>query len=158
MLQSHSWPPPANGRVCRYVISWVHPIDRSQHDRCVLARLPHSLCEVLHIRRNAAPCTRASWQVLACCWTRGRECRVEIASARDLLAVGEGGRCPNQVKLGRAGDVRCTTALPPKAVHLRSCYVAFVPIGDICSAAKRALLFDHLVGAGEQCWRHCDAK
>src|SRR5258708_38048824 len=31
-------------------------------------------------------------------------------------------------KLGRAGDVRCTTALPPKAdVHLRSCYVAFVP-------------------------------
>jgi hypothetical protein len=32
------------------------------------------------------------------------------------------------VKLGRAGDVRCTTALPPKAdVHPRSCYVAFVP-------------------------------
>src|SRR6266436_1655265 len=36
------------------------------------------------------------------------------------------------VKLGRAGDVRCTTALPPKAdVHLRSCYVAFVPTRDI---------------------------
>jgi hypothetical protein len=33
------------------------------------------------------------------------------------------------VKLGRAGDVRCTTALRPKAdVHPRSCYVAFVPI------------------------------
>jgi hypothetical protein len=32
--------------------------------------------------------------------------------------------CPFRVKLGRAGDVRCTTALPPKAdVHLRSCYV-----------------------------------
>src|SRR6478752_1228149 len=32
------------------------------------------------------------------------------------------------VKLGRAGDVRCTTALPPKAeVHRRSSYVAFVP-------------------------------
>jgi hypothetical protein len=29
---------------------------------------------------------------------------------------------------GRAGDVRCTTALPPTAeVHPRSCYVAFVP-------------------------------
>src|SRR6266481_4237491 len=33
------------------------------------------------------------------------------------------------VKLGRAGDVRCTTALPPKAeVDPRSCYVANVPI------------------------------
>src|SRR5258706_6429072 len=40
------------------------------------------------------------------------------------------------VKLGRAGDVRCTTALPPKAdVHPRSCYVAFVPKGDIRIAA-----------------------
>src|SRR5258708_38395705 len=36
------------------------------------------------------------------------------------------------VKPGRAGDVRCTTALPPKAdVHPRSCYVAFVPQTDI---------------------------
>src|SRR5260221_9792409 len=35
------------------------------------------------------------------------------------------------VKLGRAGDVRCTTALPPKAdVHLRSCYVAFGRVED----------------------------
>src|SRR6266436_8336112 len=32
------------------------------------------------------------------------------------------------VKLGRAGDVRCTTALLPKAdVHPRSCYVALAP-------------------------------
>src|SRR5260221_7557538 len=31
-----------------------------------------------------------------------------------------------------SGDVRCTTALPPKAdVHPRSCYVAFVPNSDI---------------------------
>jgi hypothetical protein len=38
------------------------------------------------------------------------------------------------VKLGRAGDVRCTTALPPKEdVHPRSCYVAFVPDSDIWS-------------------------
>jgi hypothetical protein len=30
----------------------------------------------------------------------------------------------HSIKLGRAGDVRCTTALPPKAeVDLRSCYV-----------------------------------
>jgi hypothetical protein len=35
----------------------------------------------------------------------------------------------------RAGDVRCTTVLPPKAdVHPRSCYVAFVPIADIRAA------------------------
>jgi hypothetical protein len=44
------------------------------------------------------------------------------------------------VKLGRAGDVRCTTALPPKAdIHPRSCYVAFVPIPDSCSAANTGL-------------------
>jgi hypothetical protein len=43
------------------------------------------------------------------------------------------------VKLGRADDVRCTTALPPKAdVHLRSCYVAFVPIADIYSITSSA--------------------
>src|SRR5260370_35347409 len=36
---------------------------------------------------------------------------------------------PLWVRLGHSGDVRCTTALPPKAdVHLRSCYVAQVPI------------------------------
>jgi hypothetical protein len=32
--------------------------------------------------------------------------------------------------IGHPGDVRCMTALPPKAeIHLRSCYVAKVP-GD----------------------------
>jgi hypothetical protein len=36
------------------------------------------------------------------------------------------------VKLGHRGDVRCITALPPKAdIDLRSCYVAEVPISDI---------------------------
>ena len=36
--------------------------------------------------------------------------------------------CLSRVELGHCGDVRCTTALPPKAdVHPRSCYVAFVP-------------------------------
>src|SRR5258707_5572835 len=41
------------------------------------------------------------------------------------------------VRLGHCGNVRCTTALPPKAdVHPRCCYVAFVPISDICSAAN----------------------
>jgi hypothetical protein len=35
------------------------------------------------------------------------------------------------------GDVRCMTVLPPKAdVHPRSCYVAFVPVPDSCTAAN----------------------
>jgi hypothetical protein len=63
-------------------------------------------------------------------WARGAKRVSERRS--NPLAIGEGGRCPSRVKLGRAGDVRCTTALPPKAdVHLRSCYVAFVPQTDI---------------------------
>src|SRR6266511_4511462 len=34
------------------------------------------------------------------------------------------------------GDVRCTTAVPPKAdVHPRSCYVAFVPQADFTGTA-----------------------
>src|SRR6266481_1925707 len=38
------------------------------------------------------------------------------------------------VRLGHPGDVRCTTALPPKAdVHARSCYVAFVPVAAIAA-------------------------
>jgi hypothetical protein len=45
--------------------------------------------------------------------------------------------CRLGVQTRPSGDVRCTTALPPKAeVHPRSCYVAFVPQGDICSAAR----------------------
>jgi hypothetical protein len=41
-------------------------------------------------------------------------------------------------KLRHGGDVRCTTAFPPKAekVHRRSCYVAQVPGADSCAAAK----------------------
>jgi hypothetical protein len=62
------------------------------------------------------------------------------------------------VKLGHCGDVRCTTALPPKAeVDPRSCYVANVPKGDICSAAKVALL-DHLVGEREKRRRYFEAE
>src|SRR5262249_32626849 len=35
--------------------------------------------------------------------------------------------CRLGIKLDRCNDVRCTTALPPKAeVHPRSCYVAYV--------------------------------
>src|SRR5439155_2024889 len=42
-------------------------------------------------------------------------------------------------KLGRAGDVRCTTVLPPKAdVHPRSCYVAFVPKAAVSNRSKAA--------------------
>jgi hypothetical protein len=44
--------------------------------------------------------------------------------------------CPFRVKFRHCSDVRCTTAVPPKAdVHARSCYVAFVPEGDIRIAA-----------------------
>jgi hypothetical protein len=32
-----------------------------------------------------------------------------------------------------------------------------VPAADICSAAK-SILFDDLVGAGEQAWRHFEAE
>jgi hypothetical protein len=61
-------------------------------------------------------------------------------------------------RLGHPGNVRCTTALPPKAgVDPRSCYVAFVPGRDSCTAAKNSL-FDHLVGAGEQRWRYIEAE
>src|SRR5258708_36498497 len=61
------------------------------------------------------------------------------------------------VKLGRAGDVRRTTAVPPKAdVHPRSCYVAEVPTTVIGAGS-----LDHLVGSGEatacsgKSWRAC---
>ena len=41
------------------------------------------------------------------------------------------------------------SALPPKAdIAERDRHVRFVPIADSCSAKN--LLFDHLVGAGEQ--------
>ena len=60
-----------------------------------------------------------------------------------------------------AGDVRCTTALPPKAdVHPRSCYVAFVPKAVVsrCSKMRRRNahlnLLNDLVGEREQLVRH----
>src|SRR5258706_12342837 len=47
------------------------------------------------------------------------------------------------VRLGRPADVRCMTALPPKAdVHPRSCYVAFVP-----NSGHRPGLLNHFVRA-----------
>jgi hypothetical protein len=46
------------------------------------------------------------------------------------------------------------SALPPKAdIHRRERDVRFVPKADI-----RTSLFDHLVGAGEQRGRNCEAK
>src|SRR5262249_18688848 len=47
-------------------------------------------------------------------------------------------------------DVRCMAVLPPKAdVHLRSCFVAFVPTADSCTATKRdARLHDYSVVGG----------
>src|SRR5262249_9632286 len=58
--------------------------------------------------------------------------------------------CPSRVKFRHCSDVRCTTALPPKAeVQRRSCHVAQVLGSDICTAAILCL-FDHLVGEREQ--------
>src|SRR5262249_1163095 len=58
-------------------------------------------------------------------------------------------KCPNGVKLRHSSDVRCTTALPPKAeVHRRSCYVAEVPEPDSrsgCEAILSALALHRFV-------------
>jgi hypothetical protein len=63
------------------------------------------------------------------------------------------------VGLGHGGDVRCKTALPPKAeVHRRPCYVAKVPISDLSKCSKLSKLLDHLVGAGEQGRRHVETE
>src|SRR5262245_55404923 len=60
------------------------------------------------------------------------------------------GLCQLGVILGHCGDVRCTTALPPKAeVDLQSCYVAEVPKAAVSRCNRiRLTLLDHLVGAG----------
>jgi hypothetical protein len=66
--------------------------------------------------------------------------RIVFSTFRDCMSF-----YTARVKLGRRADVRCMTALPPKAeVHPRSCYVAQVPEADIRIAAN---LFDHLIGA-----------
>src|SRR5215470_10482300 len=66
------------------------------------------------LRKDSTP----QWSVLRC----------EI-STRLMTAVGQNRHC---------GDFRCITALAPKAeVHPRSCYVAFVPQPDSCTAAGR---------------------
>jgi hypothetical protein len=60
---------------------------------------------------------------------QGQGSRIKYSRSGPCIAAKAGRSSPVRVKLGRAGDVRCTTALPPKAdVHSRSCYVAEVPI------------------------------
>jgi hypothetical protein len=50
-----------------------------------------------------------------------------LAKASETVLL-HGSETSLSARLGRPADVRCTTALPPKAdVHPRSCYVAFVP-------------------------------
>src|SRR5262245_60383077 len=50
------------------------------------------------------------------------------------------------------------SALPPKAdICSALVHVRYGPKADSCTAAKE-LLFDHLVRAGEQRWRHGEAK
>jgi hypothetical protein len=58
--------------------------------------------------------------------------------------------------IGICSDVRSATARAPKAeVHPRSCYVANVPKAVVsrCSncVSGKAELFDHLIGAGQEC-------
>ena len=50
------------------------------------------------------------------------------------------------------------SALPPKAdMDQQGCDVRFVPKADIAPAA-RLTLFDHLIGASEQRWRHGETE
>src|SRR4029079_8400974 len=58
-----------------------------------------------------------------------------------------------------SGDVGSMSGLPPKLTVLRtSVDVSKAPEADTCTAEKKARLFDHLVGAGEQCRRDVKAK
>jgi hypothetical protein len=55
------------------------------------------------------------------------------------------------VKSGKAQNEQMLSALSPKADKQQTFrYVRLVPAADICSAAKTAPLFDHLVSDGEQ--------
>src|SRR5262249_46948070 len=80
------------------------------------------------------------------------------ARAAHYHAVAEDRRCASQqtlradvadgFKFRHCSDVRCTTALPPKAevFHRRSCDVANVPEAAPSNRSRAAPLFDHLVG------------
>jgi hypothetical protein len=51
------------------------------------------------------------------------------------------GLCSVLDQLGHPGDVRCMTAVPPKAdVHPRSCHVANVPGGDILLSSPARII------------------
>jgi hypothetical protein len=71
--------------------------------------------------------------------------------------------CPSRVELRHGGDVRCTTALPPKAeIHRRPCYVAKVPRPAVSRCSKcrvrKLELFDHLLGGCEHARRDGEAQ
>src|SRR5258706_13800270 len=86
------------------------------------AKTPAPAAHVETSRRNCAPWSRIVLRARCSipCW------RIVFSTFRNCMSFHTG-----WVKLGRAGDVRCTTALPPKAdVHPRSCYVAFGRVED----------------------------
>src|SRR5262245_27587713 len=61
----------------------------------------------------------------------------EVSAARPGTTFRNAHRRPVPNQTRSCGDVRCTTALPPKAeVDLRSCYVAEVPGADSCTFSK----------------------
>ena len=69
---------------------------------------------------------------------------------------------PPMSALGQDGTwqrILLMSALPPKAdIGTQSWNVRFVPKADIMRRSKSGLLFDHLVGAGEQRSRNRKAK
>src|SRR5262245_39835529 len=87
--------------------------------------------------------------------TRGSVQRRGPYHSRPCCAAGFQSRlCRLGVRPGHCGDVRCTTALPPKTeVDMRSCYVAEVPQPAVSKRSKADNLFDQLVGAtGQRKW------
>src|SRR5437016_13692738 len=62
------------------------------------------------------------------------------------------------VKLGKPQAEHMSSGLPSIADMERKCWhVREVPISDSCTAAN-SILFDNIIGAGKQCWRHLNTE
>src|SRR5262245_23964092 len=69
-----------------------------------------------------------------------------LAATREFDSVNDRLGGQNQKSPERAEDFGFT---PTADIRAKTDVRRFVPTGDICSAARQVLLFDHLVGAGE---------